>query len=199
MTQPLATQSRLRYTRPGFQANRRLRASGDAGCFGPAGTIEYVAIARFPGAGATEWLLAIRVDLRVCSGLRGLARMLIGPERFPRPDRPESPDIPRCGSLRVRWGRVQRFARGCQRGVVMSGGESWGADRAMVFQHPSASVGFQEGSQVRMPAYQVQWHQSSLEPGPSRKADRYTARQQATPRPACPGTQGFRPMADSST
>ena len=189
MIQPLASRSRLRNTRPGFQAGRRLRASGDAGCFGPAGSIGCVAIARFPGAGASEYHLVTWVDLPVSSRLQKLARMLIGPGRFPRPGRPEAPDIPRCSRLRVRWGRVQRFARSCQRGVVLSGGESWGAGRAMVFQHPSASVGFQEGSQVRMPSYSVQWHQGSPEPGPSRKADRSTTRQQATPRPACPAAR----------
>ena len=190
MTQPLALRSRLRNTRPGFQASSRLRASGDAWYFGPAGPIGCDAIPRFPGAGDSEYRLVTRVGPPVSSRLQGLAKMLIGPGRFPRPGRPEPPDISRCGRLRVRWGRVQRFARSCQRGAVLSGGESWGAGRAMVFQHPSASVGFQEGSQqVRMPSYSVQWHQGSLEPGPSRKPDRSTTRQQATPRPACPAAK----------
>ena len=191
MTQPVALRSRLRNTRPGFQASRRLRASGDAGYFGPAGPIRCDAIPRFPGAGDSEYRLVTRVGPPVSSRLQGLAKMLIGPGRFPRPGRPEPPDIPRCSRLRVRWWRVQQFARNCQRGVVLSGGESWGADRAMVFQHPSASVGFQEGIQVRILRYPVQWHQSSLEPGPSRKADRSTTRPQATPRPACPGQPGL--------
>ena len=151
MTQPLATRSRLRNTRPGFQASRRLRASGQAGCFDPAGTIECVAIPRFSGVCASECLLMTRVDVRGSSRLYGWARMLIGSWRFPRPGRPEPPEIPRCGRLRVRWGRIQRFARSCQRGVVLSAGESRGAGRAMVFQHPSASAGFPEGIQVGVP------------------------------------------------
>ena len=65
MTQPSATRSRLRHTNPEFQASRRLRASGDAGRFGPAGTIGCVAIVRFAGAGAIEYRLVTRVSLRV--------------------------------------------------------------------------------------------------------------------------------------
>ena len=202
MIQPLASRSRLRNTKPGFQAGRRLRASGDAGCFGPAGSIGCVAIARFPGAGASQYRLVTWVDLQVSSRLQGLARMLIGPGRFPRPGRPESPGIPRCTRLRVRWGRVQRFSLSCQRGVVLSAGEPWSAGRVMVFQHPSASVGFQEGIQVRMPAYQVQWHQSSpknlvLPQGRSIRAS--PAGNAAPGLPRQPGLQAFRPMAESST
>ena len=144
----LARRSRLRNTSLGFQASRRLRASGDAGWFGPAGTIECVAIPRFSGAGANECRLVKRVDVRVSSRLYGSAKRLIGLGRIPRPGRPESPDIPRCARLRVRRGHL---ARSCQRGVVLSGGESWSAGRVMVFQHPSASAGLREGIQVDGP------------------------------------------------
>src|SRR6056297_2187520 len=102
MTQPLATRPRLRNTRPEFQASRRLRASGDVECFGPAGPVGCVAIVRVPGAGASQWLLMTSVDLRGFSRLHGSARMPIGPGRFPRPDRPQSPDIPHCTRLRFR-------------------------------------------------------------------------------------------------
>ena len=105
---------------------------------------------------------------------------------------PNHPTSPAAADCEFVGGRVQRFTRSCQRGVVLSDGESWGAGRGMVFQHPSASIGFQDGIQVRMPSYLVQWHQSSLEPCQSRKADRSAARQQATPRPACPGYLAFR-------
>jgi len=103
------------------------------------------------GAGASEFRLVAQVGVPVSSILQGLARMLIGPGRFPRPGRPESPDIPRCSRLRVRWGRIQRVAQSCQRGVVLSGGESWSAGWVIVSQHPSASAGFPEGIQVDGP------------------------------------------------
>ena len=59
-----------------------------------------------------------------------------------KPEPPaETPSRPRRVIQRfLSWGRVQRIARSCQRGVVLSGGESWGAGRVMVFQHPSASI-----------------------------------------------------------
>ena len=192
MSQPSATS-------PGFRASRGLRASGDGGCFGPAGTIGCVAIIRFSGAGAREYRLVTRVSVRVSSRLHGLAKRLIGPWRFPRPGRPEPPDIPRCSRLRVRWGRIQRSAQSCQRGAALSDGESWSAGQAMVFQHPSASAGFPEGIQFDGPLVSSPVAPELPESGPSRKADRSAARQQATPRPACPDCQAFRTMAESST
>ena len=78
-----------------------------------------------------------------------------------------------------------------QRGAVLSDGESWGAGRVMVFQHPSASFGFQDGIQVRMPSYQVQWHQSSLEPAPARPIDpRLASRQRRAPPAPAPRASG---------
>ena len=121
------------------------------GWFGPAGPIGRVAIVWFPGAGASECRLVTRIDVQVSSKLHALVRRLIGAGRFPRPGRPKPPDIPRCGRLRVRWRRVQCSARSYQRGVVLSAGEPWSAGQAMVFQHPSASAGFREGSQVDRP------------------------------------------------
>ena len=96
-------------------------------------------------------------------------------------------------------GKIQRSARSCQRGVVLSDGESWDAGRVMVFQHPLASAGFPEGIQVDGPLVSGSVAPELPEPRLSRKADRSTARQQATPRLACPGSQAFSRMADSST
>ena len=64
-----------------------------------------------------------------------------------KPEPPaETPSRPRRVIKRfLSWGRIQRSARSCQRGAVLSDGESWGAGRGMVFQHPSASAGFPEG------------------------------------------------------
>ncbi len=170
-----------------LDANRWLRASGDAGRFGPAGAIGSVTNGWFPGAGepfdapeetgSRAGFLKISWVGQDADGSRAASAAPTGPKP------PTSPAAPMFES---RCGRVQRLARSSRRGVGLPGDGAWVAGSRTIVQHPSASVELLERIQFRMPLNLFHGHQSSTGPCPSRKADRPTTCQQATPLRASP-------------
>ncbi len=181
---------------PGILASRGLRASGDAGCFGPAGAIGLVAIVRFPGAGDplnTPWETGSRAGFLKISWVRqdadhSGANSASRPARSPRHP-PTSPDAPMFGSGS---GRIRSVARNSQRGVVLPGGDSWVAGYMTIFQRSSASVGFQEGIQPGTPPQLLKGTRAPLDPAPpARPIDpRLASRQRRSPPAPATGPEG---------
>ncbi len=187
MTQPLARRSRLRNTSPGFQASRRLRASGDAGWFGPAGEIGLAATVRFSGS----WLQSISTG-ETDGSVGFLKTSWFGKEAdgsratsAPRPARITlHPPLRQCSSLAAGESRaLHGTVNGAWRCLMASRGSR---DHATIFQHPSASIQISKAIRLTNHWYQVQWHPGALEPCRCLMADRPTTRQQATPLPPAP-------------